>query len=317
MKTSPSLFRITLCVLVLTLAVAPTYALDRLIDSGIDIWTTRSEGATFIGFEHDVLPADFFCTGSKPFAGKIAFRGVPVATFPEGALGTTDTIVQRLDEAAFDENGVAVTRLQIRALQFEAVQPLRNACGEFNVRVSLAGEQPITEMRIFRESPNGGRFEAEVAVHAKIVFTPVGRTGEILELTRKVEFPPRRNSRWAHKPAGGTVVANGFVVIDTDFDGQPDTFVPGTSRNFAAGSPPEPVDSGIFRRVQDPSETAGTLLDGVDSARELSGTRLANQVGAITVCEDECHCDPGCGNHCLETSSCGGTTRICEETAVQ
>lgn len=216
---------------------------------------SRAEGATFIGFERNVLPADFFCTGSKPFAGKIAFKGVPIATFPQGALGSSDTIVQRLEEAVFDENGVAVTRLQIRAVQFEAVQPFRNECGEFQVRVGLHGEQPITEMRIVRESPNGGLFEAEVAVHAKIVFTPTDHAGEILELTREVRFPPRRNSYWAHKPGSGGGVAAGFVVIDTDFDGQPDTFVPGTSRNFAAGWPPEPLDKGPFRQVQDPSQT--------------------------------------------------------------
>lgn len=306
MKTSSCWSRFTLCVLLLALAVAPAQAFD-LIDSGIDIWVTRSSGATFIGFEENVLPADFFCSGSNPFAGKIAFRGVPVATFPQGALGRTDTIVQRLDEAVFDQDGIAVTRLQVRALQFEAVQPLRNECGTFNVRVSLDGEQPITEMRIVRENPNGGRFEAEVAVNARIVFTPIDHKGEMLEMTLEVRFPPRRNSLWAQRPGSDAVKAEGFVVVDTDFDGQPDTFVPGTSRNFTAGWPSKPVDADIFRRLQDPtqSEVSGTLLDGVNTAQLPQG--LANMAEGLTACSINCHCEPSCGDHCLVS-----TCELCE-----
>ena len=161
-----SLCRLLFCALVVMLAVAPATALDQVLDSGLDIWITRGS-ATFISFDTDPLPADFFCSGSRPFAGKVGFKGVPVATLPEGALGDSDTILQRLDDAVFDENGIAVTRLQIRALQFVGKELLQNECGAFQVTVGLNGEQPITEMRIIRESPNGGRFEAEVAVNAK------------------------------------------------------------------------------------------------------------------------------------------------------
>lgn len=89
MKTTSRLYRFMLCILTLALAVTPAQAVDRFIDSGIDFWTTRADGTTFFDFGQEVVPADFFCTGSKPFAGKVASKGVPIATFPQGALGGT------------------------------------------------------------------------------------------------------------------------------------------------------------------------------------------------------------------------------------
>lgn len=304
MKTSP-IHRLVVGALLLVLAVAPAMALDRVLDSGLDIWITRGS-ATFIAFDSDPLPADFFCSGSRPFASKIGFKGVPVATLPEGALGQSDTILQRLDDAVFDENGVAVTRLQIRALQFVGKELLKNECGSFQVRVGLNGEQPITEMRIIRESANGGRFSAEVAVNAKVVFTPVNHKGEVLEVAREVRFPPRLNNFWSHRPGNNGVEFEGFVVVDTDSDGQPDTFLPGTSRNFAAGWHPEKPNTDIFRRIQEAqtnAEVSGSLLPGVDGLPVTQQAGLGNVAGAVDLCTAYCHCDPGCGNHCL-TPTC-------------
>lgn len=313
MKPSPTLYRLALCALVLTMTAAPAAAFDRVIDSGLDVWITRGNGSTFMEFQDDPIPADFFCSGAEPFAGKIVFRGTPVATFPEGALGRTDTILQRLDEAVFDENGVAVTRLQIRALQFVSVEPLKNECGAFQVRVMLDGEQPITEMRIIRESALGGRFEAEVAVTAKLVFTPLSGSGEILEIGREIHFPPRRNSYWAHRPGPGANEFEGFLVVDTDFNGQPDTFLPGTSRNFAAGWPAKPADSDFFRRQLSPQtreDTLGDLRSASISANPSlpQSDSLSNALGALESCGENCHCSAGCGDHCLCASS---TTSYC------
>ena len=49
--------------------------------------------------------------GCFKFAGRIPFKGVPVATSVPGVLGATDTITQRLDDAVFNRRGVATTRL--------------------------------------------------------------------------------------------------------------------------------------------------------------------------------------------------------------
>ncbi len=223
----------------LLLTALPTLAADRVIQSGIDPWRTPGNGRTYIDFATIPLPAGFFCFKSEAFAGRIIFRGVPVATggAPK-ALGKTDTIVQRLDEAVFDQNGEATTRIQVRVLHFESVKPIKTACGDYNVEVRLNGEQPITNMRIVRDNEIGGRFFAPIAVNGKLVFTPVkGKSNEILEINRNVRFPADQGISWADRFAPKQGVRHtGFVQVDTDNDRVPDTFLPGTTANFAAGA---------------------------------------------------------------------------------
>jgi hypothetical protein len=222
----------------LLLIALPTFAADRVIQSGIDTWRTPGNGSTFIDFSKNPIPAGFFCFKSAPFAGRVVFRGVPVATGEPGVLGKTDTIVQRFDEAVFDKNGVATTRIQVRVLHFMSVEPIRTACGAYNVEVHLNGEQPVTSMRIVRENDYGGRFFAPIAVNGKLVFTPVaGRSSELLEVTRNVRFPANQGISWADfSTVKQEVRQTGFVQVDTDNDRVPDTFLPGTSANFAAGA---------------------------------------------------------------------------------
>ncbi len=91
---------------------------------------------------------------------------------PSGELGDADTIVQRLDNATFGEDGVAETRIQLRALQLESVAPFKTSCGDYNIRVVAHGQQPITKMRIIKETANGGRYVAPVRVNFKLTFMP-------------------------------------------------------------------------------------------------------------------------------------------------
>jgi hypothetical protein len=175
------------------------------------------------------------------------FRGVPVATAEPGILGSTDTIVERLDDAAFNKRGVAVTRIQMRALHFESVEPVQTKCGAFTVEVKLNGEQPVTRMRIVRTGEDGGRFYAPIAVNGKLVFTPVGRsTTEVLELTRNVRFPANQGIEWAAKFGPNNLQRTGFFHVDTDGDKQVDTYLPGTS-NFVAGAPSQPGRTPLVR----------------------------------------------------------------------
>src|SRR6185312_8092532 len=215
------------------LLVAPAFAAERVIYIGIDLWQTKGNGTTYRDFSKAPIPAGFFCAKSAPFTGKIIFRGVPVAA--NGALGVTDTIVQRLDDAVFNENGVAVTRLQVRALSFEGVAPIKTACGLFNVRVNLDGEQPITQMKIIRNDDNGGHFLSPIWVNVKLFFTPVtGRSREPLELSRKLRFAADPKAVWSDKPELLSKRAASVVKVDTDGDRLPDTYLPGPS-NFIAG----------------------------------------------------------------------------------
>lgn len=230
-------------VLALLLLIAlPVSAADRVVQSGIDLWHTPGNGTTYIDFSQRPIPAGFFCFNSAPFSERIIFRGIPVATGQKGGLGKTDTIVHRLDDAVFNKHGVAITRIQVRVLHFQSVKPIQTSCGTFNVEVRLNGEQPVTRMRIVRENENGGRFFAKIAVNGKLVFTPVGRSAtEILEINRNVRFPANQGIAWADDFGKREIQRSGFVLVDTDNDRVPDTYLPGTSPSFAAGRPSRPL----------------------------------------------------------------------------
>ena len=121
------------------LGVSPLAA-DPMIGRGIDIFTTPADGKTHYDFFRSPIPAGFFCKSSKPFSGRIAFKGLPLATEVPGELGTADTVVERLDDAVFDASGHATTRLRFRALSLVSIAPLKTSCGAFHAYVSLAGK---------------------------------------------------------------------------------------------------------------------------------------------------------------------------------
>jgi hypothetical protein len=108
------------------------FATIKEVPAGFDVWQTVGFGATGYGFADDPIPKDFFCFGSEPFKGRINFEGVPVKTDPANYLGQTDTIIERLDDAVFDDNGLAKTRIQIRALSLAGMSTIKNSCGAFS-----------------------------------------------------------------------------------------------------------------------------------------------------------------------------------------
>jgi len=249
---------VILAALALLVAV-PALARDAVITNGIDLWRTPAAGGTFADFSRTPLPAGFFCAGSAPFTGKIVFRGVPIKTKPANVLRDADTIIQRLDDAVFTKNlvtanpfpmrgidgnihqagaaffkgrEVATTRVQVKAISFVGVQPVKTSCGSFLVRASLAGDQPVTEMFIVREHEHGGSFYAPLSLNIKLTFSPVAG-GAPLEVTKSIRFPAKPASVWTEVPAKKTLV-NGFVSVDSNSTGVMDLMLPGTS-NFAAG----------------------------------------------------------------------------------
>ncbi|HEX6904695.1 MAG TPA: hypothetical protein VF789_33615 [Thermoanaerobaculia bacterium] len=240
--------KLSVWIIVLALfAAIPVSAADRVIYNGVDLWRTVGNGATYADFSETAIPAGFFCHKSEPFTGRIAFKGVPVATNVPGALGLTDTIVQRLDDATFNKKGVAFTRIQVRSLNFESIAPVKTACGLFTAKVALDGEQPVTRMRIVRESAAGGRFFAPIHVNVKISFTPIGKpAAEPLEISKIIRFPPLPNQKWASQPTPTAAKYNGFLLVDTDGDLTPDTYLPGTS-NFGVG---QALDKGDLSQCQ-------------------------------------------------------------------
>ncbi|HEV8579077.1 MAG TPA: hypothetical protein VGX68_08325 [Thermoanaerobaculia bacterium] len=262
--------RISIIVLAFLFAL-PLCAADRTIVNGLDLWQTPGDGTTFADFAKEPLPAGFFCPGSAPFTGRVILKGVPIAADRPGALGPADTIIQRLDNATFKRN-VATTRIQMRAMQFEGVAPVKTSCGDFAVKVTLDGEQPITTMRIVRDSAKGGRFFAPIFVNVKISFAPADRsTTEALEIRKELRFPPAKNQRWSAPPANAHLATEGVLKVDTDSDNVPDTFLPGTT-NFLAGRP-----------------------------NVVSRLEVQKAIQQVDDCPGGCHCADDCGIHCPVT----------------
>lgn len=237
--------RIILAVLVasLLLGLSPLSA-DPVIQRGIDVFATLAKGRTFYDFSQSPIPAGFFCKGSKAFSGRVAFKGLPLTTDPPGQLGGIDTIIERLDDAAFDDRGVAVTRIRFRALSLVSVAPIKTSCGAFHAYISLGNKQQrVTTMEILRTQEGGGEFVAPIAVNARMTFIPVKparhKGARKLELTAKFNFPATPLP-WSL--TADAVKRSGTVVVDTNGDLTPDTLLPGTS-NFSPGrSPNLPAD---------------------------------------------------------------------------
>ncbi|HEX7182857.1 MAG TPA: hypothetical protein VF756_13520 [Thermoanaerobaculia bacterium] len=235
---------LTVLVLSLLLGLSPLAA-DSVIRRGIDIFTTPADGRTYYDFARNPIPAGFFCKRSKAFTGRVVLKGLPLTTETPGQLWGADTVVERLDDAAFDANGTAVTRLQFRALSLVSIDPIRTACGAFHVYVSLGGRQRVTTMSIYRTKEGGGSFSVPLAIDARLSFIPVkkpakNKSARKLELTGTVNFPAHPIS-WSF-PFETRTQRIGSVRVDTNGDLTPDTLLPGTS-NFSPGvSPDRPLN---------------------------------------------------------------------------
>lgn len=246
-------FRIVGIVALFALVAAPALTADSVITRGSDLWITPADGSSFTTFELDPLPRGFFCAGSKPFTGKITFEGAPVDTQPIGVLGRTDTIVERVDDAYFDEHGVATTRIQLRALSLVGIEPLRNECGAFIVSMTLAGEQPTTTMTIVKTHDQGGVYHAPLSLNVRISFAPV-TGGETLSIDRRVDLGPAPGAKWQF--AGGRdqpvrrFIGKPFVQVNTDDVAGPDTFVPLRSNFRAVTRDGLRATSGALREAQ-------------------------------------------------------------------
>jgi hypothetical protein len=165
-------------------------------------------------------------------------KGVPLATRPEKALGPVDTVVSRLDDAVFDDKGVATTRIRLTALSLASVKPIQTECGAYDVKAILAGDQPTTTMRIVRTEEYGGRYEAPLALNVKVVFTPVeGNRNPEVSLVHRIDLGPGTSSVWTY---AARPRYDGPMWIDANGDGKPETQVRGDS-NFLAGVSPIPT----------------------------------------------------------------------------
>ena len=226
-----------LVVVLLFSSLAPLAAAPAVVGHGIDVFTTIPEGGSYYDFSAAPIPAGFFCKTSRPFTGRVALTGLPLETAIPGQLHRADTVVERLDDAVFDANGDAITRVQLRALSLVSVSPIKTSCGSYHVYISLAGQQRPTIMKIHRTEESGGTFKVPIAADARMTFVPVkGRNARKLELVGSFTFAPKATP-WSFEGTGPRTKRVGLVKVDTDGDLIPDTMLSGTA-NFAAGWAP-------------------------------------------------------------------------------
>lgn len=213
---------------------SPLLSADSVIPHGIDAFSTSGNGKTFYDFSYNPIPAGFFCRGSKVFTDKVAFKGLPLAIEPQGHLRNADTVVERLDDIVFNDKGVGATRLKFRALSLVSTAPIKTSCGDFHVYVSLARQQRVTTMTVFRTHESGGKFIGPLAVDVRMTFIPVkpgqSKGARKLEITDRVTFPAIPLP-WS-LVAATTAQKARPVKVDTDGDLLPDALLPGTS-NFS------------------------------------------------------------------------------------
>ncbi|HYO12063.1 MAG TPA: hypothetical protein VE685_02590 [Thermoanaerobaculia bacterium] len=209
-----------------------------MIERGIDVFTTTANGKTFYDFAANPIPAGFFCKGSTAFTGRVALKGLPLETEIPGQLLGSDTVVERLDDAAFDENGVARTRVRFRALSLVSIVPIKTSCGAFHLYITLDGPQRATPMRIYRTHEQGGTFLAPLTAAVRMTFVPVkGRSSRRLVLTGSVNFPGHDIPWSLESNPAVNMKRIPPVVVDTNGDLVPDSLLSGTS-NFAPGWSP-------------------------------------------------------------------------------
>ena len=250
--------RSILTAVVLFLIGLSPLAADSIIQRGTDVFTTVG-GKTFYDFADSPIPAGFFCARSKAFSGRVAFKGLPLATEASGQLWNGDTVIERLDDAVFNARGVAMTRIQFRALSLVSITPIKTDCGAFHVYVSLAGPQRVTTMSIRRTEAGGGTFAAPLAVDARMTFIPVrarrDKAARKLQLAGSFTFPANPVP-WSF--ARGAMV-NRFdaAVVDTNGDQTPDTLLPGTSNFLPGWTPGSSMNKACCREYVCHAESSG------------------------------------------------------------
>ncbi|HEY0555485.1 MAG TPA: hypothetical protein VGG20_14585 [Thermoanaerobaculia bacterium] len=291
MKLSSTLLRTAVgaAVILALIAGSPAFGADT-IHKGVDLWMTVA-GFAQTSFADQPIPAGFFCASSQPYGGTVVFKGAPLAIAPAKGLGPIDTAVRRLDDARFDAQGTASTRIQMMALSLVSTKPIETSCGAYDVAVSLAGEQPVTTMKIFRTEALGGTYSAPLALNVKAVFTPVNgdRNGR-REVTRRIDLGPGSRSVWAYVSVPQYKTG---VRIDTDGDGRPDTVLPASS-NFLAGVSP-------------------AVLKGTSAQPRLA----ASTDTSVPICPagqcvyQSCHCNPTSTNPYEPHGSCDPTHLHC------
>jgi len=221
-----------LSLVILALVAVPVAA--QTIPAGIDVWTTKNDGNTWVDFTDNPLPAGFFCAGSAPFAQVVKVKGLPIVTNPSGVLKQTDTVIQRLQSVTFDAAGNGSTPIQARAICFQEKNLVTVTCGGSNttwsVRVRInPSVNAVTSMTIHKAAGGapGGTYDATVSIPGLVRFTNTA-TGQSTQDAAETISLSVTGAAWADHPGNGGVTWTSPVTIAQACDSSPNVTVPGT-----------------------------------------------------------------------------------------
>lgn len=129
--------------------------------------------------ETNPIPADFFGPGSDPFLGTIPLIGAPPN--PIGPLGSTDTIVKRLEEGNLPFGGCTdPVPIELVQLSLRSISPITVTTGGvdsfFDVFVEL---DPLrtTDGSMAMTRTNSGNFDSFFDIWTELTFQEVGNPG--------------------------------------------------------------------------------------------------------------------------------------------
>lgn len=204
------------------------------IHKGHDLLETVS--AHFI-FPNDMrIPAGFFHAHSAPWMGTIDFRGVPIREFQTHKTGSTDTVVQRLEDAVIPgTSGSATIPIELVKLSLVSVHPIEVTVGrhkqKWDVHASVASSHKSTgTMTITQTSATGGHFSSKLTVVPYFKFI---RRSDGEEKTLDVGAMPIPREKREQLTARNTLESSEVAWGTAPADPETDLYIAAVSGNFA------------------------------------------------------------------------------------
>ncbi|HEY3580762.1 MAG TPA: hypothetical protein VGK82_09465 [Pyrinomonadaceae bacterium] len=138
------------------------------IQAGNDEFETTGNGETYHNFQASPVPAGFFGSGSKQYAGLVPLVGVPI----NPAVSNTDTIIRRnSDVFTPGSTTISMTALNLQSINPITVSYLDNHTENWNVKVNLSDVAASGGSMSFNS--DGRAFDSSLGVYPKFTFTRV------------------------------------------------------------------------------------------------------------------------------------------------
>jgi len=143
-------------------------AMSIYIQAGNDEFETTGNGETYHNFQASPVPAGFFGTGSKQYAGLVPLVGVPV----NPSVSDTDTVIHRnSDVITPGSTTISMTALNLASINPITVTYTDNHTESWNVKVNLSDVKASGGSMSFNS--DGSAFDSSLSVFPKFTFTRV------------------------------------------------------------------------------------------------------------------------------------------------